>query len=113
MLCTESPYTETDPTEDYKRGWSDGLTDANLLCQPVGTNGHTYDQWVRIRNKLVAAIYTFPDHPTDYQRGYADVHDVVAIERVRLEPGRYQLDPDQDQVNEFINDALTDIHYPN
>lgn len=64
--------------DDYQRGYQDGYREGQIITQPVNTNGHTEEEFVRIRAKYYAAIYSFA--PTQYELGYGDGLDAAAYE---------------------------------
>lgn len=76
------------PEKTYEQGWQDGTTDANTIVQnKPNENGHTFEVYAEIRDRLVTAVYNTA--PTDWQRGYADAFDEVAIQAQKNDPERW------------------------
>lgn len=62
--------------QQFAAGVDAGQADAALISQPVGTNGHTFAEYSRIKAAYEDASHDFA--PTDYQRGYATGFDAWA-----------------------------------
>lgn len=74
---------------DYEQGKAAGLADGSIISQPINTNGHTFDEYARIRDTYAQAIGF---GASDYQRGYADGLDQRAREAGYGEPTEAQID---------------------
>ena len=64
--------------DNYQKGFDDGYREGQIITQTVNTNGHTEDEFVRIRSRYYAAIYAIL--PSDYELGYGEGFDKAAYE---------------------------------
>jgi hypothetical protein len=62
--------------QQFSDGVAAGEADMRIVSQPVGTNGHTEGEYLRIKDTYEAAAFAL--EPTDYQRGYAIGADIWA-----------------------------------
>lgn len=52
----------------FVAGVDAGRADGRILSHPVGTGGHTFEEYLRIKDAYEDAVFAIK--PTDYQRGY-------------------------------------------
>jgi len=56
----------------YKLGFQAGQRDAKLISNPINTNGHTFDQYLTIKNLYEEAIYSVDNWSRGYAEGFDD-----------------------------------------
>lgn len=67
---------------DYDAGFQNGAADANIIAQPVTTNGHTFEVYSEIMSRAVPIYSRVECEGRDappYFRGYCDGCDEVAL----------------------------------
>lgn len=61
----------------YDDGLLDGFEDGFIISERPNNGQHTYGEYVRIKEKYEAAIYSF--NPTEYETGYGNGLDCASI----------------------------------
>jgi hypothetical protein len=67
---------------DYDAGFQEGAADANLISQPINTNGHTFEVYSEIMSRAVRIYLRVECEGRDappYFQGYCDGCDEVAL----------------------------------
>lgn len=62
--------------DEFHRAFDQGWKDMALIMQPVGTNGHTYEEYLRVATTYREATEAFA--PTAYQQAYGTGADTCA-----------------------------------
>jgi hypothetical protein len=69
--CADNYILPNDFTS-YDLGYKTGWKDAELIANPINTNGHTYGRYLSIKNLYEEAILSIDEWSRGYAQGFDD-----------------------------------------